>query len=85
MFNAVSGNSPEYLKEMIPFFRDTNTSLRSFDHLKLMDNSNIVSKYGKNCFELKGPKMWNILPYTRRNCDSVTNLKKTVKDIYFQY
>ena len=54
MYNVVSDNSPEYLKEMIPSFRDTNTSLRSFDHLKLVDNNNIVSKYGENCFELKG-------------------------------
>ena len=61
---------------MIPSFRDTNTSLRSFDHLKLEDSIKIVSKYGENCFELKGPKMWNILPYTLRNCDSITNLKK---------
>ena len=29
-----------------------------------MDNNNIVSKYGENCFELKGPKMGNILPLT---------------------
>ena len=51
MYNAVSVNSPEYLKEMIPSFRNTNISLRSFDNLKLVDTNNIVSKYGENCFE----------------------------------
>ena len=50
----------------------------------LLQEKRSKTKYGDRPFEIAAPKLWNKLPPTIRNCDTILRFKKELKTHLFK-
>ena len=87
-YQALHGQGPEYLKELIVPYRPAR-ALRSADaNLLVVPPSRLLS-CGDRSFVFAGPSLWNSLPRTIRAADTLQGFKKLLKthlfSLAFQY
>ena len=81
VYKAINGFSPSYISNLLSF-NSSSYSLRSCSNKLLQVPRSNLKSYGDRRFSIAGPKLWNSLPASLRNADSLNSFKKTFKDIF---
>ena len=71
---AINGSSPSYVSNLLSFYSNSY-SLRSCSNKLLQVPRNNLKSYGDQRFSIAGPKLWNSLPASLRNADSLNSFK----------
>ena len=79
---AINGFSPSYKSNLLSFF-SSSYSLRSCSNKLLQVPRSNLKSYGDRRFSFAGPKLWNSLPASLRNADSLNSFKKHLKTYLF--
>ncbi|KAK3088718.1 hypothetical protein FSP39_022962 [Pinctada imbricata] len=83
VYKALHGLSPSYLTELVSFYRPTRV-LRS-ESASLLPVPIVRTKtYGERRFDKSAATLWNNLPLTLRNCDSLSSFRKQLKIYLFK-
>ncbi len=82
IYNALHGNSPIYISEMLNWYHPTR-SLRSSAYPSLVPNRNNTVKYGRRLCDTSCAVLWNSLPVALRSATSVQTFKKQLKTHLF--
>ena len=81
LYKAINGLSPSYISNLLSFCTSSH-SLRSCSNKLLQVPRSKPKSYGDRRFSIAGPKLWNSIPGSLRNADSLNSFKKTLKDIF---
>ena len=81
VYRAINGLSPSYISNLLSFC-SSYYSLRSCSNKLLQVPRSKLKSYGDRRFSIAGPKLWNSIPASLRNTDSLNSFKKTLKDIF---
>ena len=81
-YQAVHGQAPVYLCELAVHYRPGCT-LRSADDPTPLAEPRTRSKYGDCSFAVAGPSLWNDLPRSMREAESVHSFKRELKTLLF--
>ena len=73
---AINGLSPSYISNLLSFC-SSSYSLRSCSNKLLQVPRSKLKSYGVQRFSIAGPKLWNSLPASLRNADSLNSFKNT--------
>ena len=83
VYIALHGLGPAYLKELLPDYHHNECySLRSNSNLQL-EGTRTSNSFGDRCFQVAGPRLWNLLPLYIRNAQSIGVFKKVLKTYLF--
>ena len=82
---AINGQSPEYIQQLIQKKPQLNHNLRSSSKLMLSEPvSPNKNKFEERAFSFVAPKLWNSLPDSVRNANTIDSFKKNLKTHLFQ-
>lgn len=81
-YKALHDQSPVYIRDMLEIYRPAR-NLRSKDTNQLVVPRTKTVKYGGRSFSAVAPRLWNDLPVSIRNSDSVPLFKKRLKTHMF--
>ena len=76
-YNSLSTSSPDYLATLISRYQPSR-SLRSAD-LQLLQMPASKTKFGSRAFRCAAPSIWNAIPVTICNSQSITSFKHNLK------
>ena len=79
---AINGLSPSYISNLLSFC-SSSYSLRSCSNKLLQVPRSKLKPYGDRRLSIAGPKLWNSLPASLRNADSLNSFKKHLKTYLF--
>ena len=82
-YKILNGQSPSYLTSLISSYKPVR-SLRSSDHLLLKVPNVNTGTYGQRTFSYCAPKLWNGLPKSLKESETVTIFKKKLKTFLFR-
>src|SRR6218665_3032588 len=83
MYHIHSGTSPSYMSSMVmPCSASMSRGLRSSTHGDFAV-IHINLKFGNHAFSVAGPREWNSLPVSVRQCTSVAQFKSKLKTHLF--
>lgn len=82
-YKALNDQSPSYIKEMLEIYHPAR-SLRSQNTNQLVVPKTRTVRYGGRSFSSVAPKLWNALPVSIRNSESVNIFKKRLKTHMFK-
>ena len=74
--------SPSYISNLLSFC-SSSYSLRSCSNKLLQVPRSKLKSYGDRRFSIAGPKLWNSIPASSRNTDSLDSFKKHLKTFFF--
>ena len=84
VYKCIQGMAPTYLQELINTNTYSRVGLRSSnDDYRLQIPRVNRETFANRSFKVVGPRWWNGLPIDLRRSSSVTNFKKTTKDLSF--
>ena len=84
LFKALHGKAPRYLEEPITIYQPTR-ALRSENQSMLKPPSDARTRtYGDRWFDTAAATLWNNLPNSLRNIQSVDSFKKDLKTLLFK-
>jgi len=83
IYKSLNGLGPSYLKDLLESYQPSRT-LRSKNKKLLMEPRTKTKNYGDRAFSVLGPKLWNSIPLSIRNSDSLVSFKKDLKTFLFQ-
>ena len=76
VYKAQHGKAPSYLQELIALYKP-NRALRSENSMLLHPPNDVRTKsYGEKRFDKAAPTLWNSLPLSLRNVNSLDVFKK---------
>ena len=78
VYKAINGLSPSYISNLLSFC-SSSYSLRSCSNKLLQVLRSKLKSYGDRRFSIAGPKLWNSIPASLRNADSLNSFKKHLK------
>ena len=78
VYKAINGLSPSYISNLLSFCT-SSYSLRSCSNKLLQVPRSKLKSYGDRRFSIAGPKLWNSIPASLRNADSLNSFKKHLK------
>ena len=79
VFNALHGKAARYLEELITIHQPTR-ALRSENQSMLKPHSDArIRTYGDRRFDTAAARLWNNLPNSLRNIQSVDSFKRDLK------
>ena len=82
-YKCMYDNGPAYLKELlIPYV--PSRSLRSSSSNQLTIPKTALKRYGDRAFSVAGPVLWNSLPASVKDCQSVASFKRNLKTYFFK-
>ena len=81
-YKILNGQSPSYLTSLISSYKPVR-SLRSSDHLCVRVPNVMTATYGQRTFSYCAPKLWNSLPKSLKESETVTIFKKKLKTFLF--
>ena len=81
-FKCLNGLAPPYLSELL-HFSDTGRTTRSSSQNLLVVPKSRTKTYGDRTFEVAAPGLWNNLPLSVRQSESVVTFKKSLKTFLF--
>ena len=82
VYKAINGFSPSYISNLLSFY-SSSYSLRSSSNKLLQAPRSNLKSYGDRRFSIAGPKLWNSLPVSLRNTDSLNSFEKHIKTYLF--
>ena len=82
VYKAINGLSPSYISNLLSFC-SSSYSLRSCSNKLLQVPRSKLKSYGDRRFSIAGPKLWNSIPASLRNTDSLDSFKKHLKTYLF--
>ena len=82
-YKILNGQSPSYLTSLISSYKPVR-SLRSSDLLLLQVPNVMTATYGQITFSYCAPKLWNSLPKSLKEYETVTIFKKKLKTFLFR-
>ena len=82
-YKILNGQSPSYLTSLISSYKPVR-SLRSSDLLLLQVPNVMTATYGQRTFSYCAPKLWNSLPKSLKESETVTIFKKKLKTFLFR-
>jgi hypothetical protein len=82
-YKSLHGLAPSYLSCILTPYQPSRT-LRSTTQNKLLEKRARCKKSGDRAFPMCAPKLWNSLPVSVRDCDSVSSFKTALKTLYFK-
>ena len=82
VYKAINGFSPSYISNLLSFC-SSSYSLRSCSNKLLQVPRSKLKSYGDRRFSIAGPKLWNSIPASLRNADSLNSFKKHLKTYLF--
>ena len=82
VYKAINGFSLSYISNLLSFY-SSSYSLRSCSNMLLQGPRSNLKSYGDRRFSIAGPKLWNSLPASLRNADSLNSFKKHLKTYLF--
>ena len=84
VFKAIHGNAPIYLQELVEHYKP-GRALRSENNMLLRLPNNVRTKrYGERRFDKAAPTLWNNLPSSLRNEQSLDVFKRDLKTHLFR-
>ena len=75
VYKAINGLSPSYISNLLRFC-SSSYSLCSCSNKLLQVPRSKLKSYGDRSFSIAGPKLWNSVPTSLRNADSLDSFKK---------
>ena len=75
VYKAINGLSPSYISSLLSIC-SSSCPLRSCSNKLLQVPRSKLKSYGDQRFSIAGPKLWNSLPVSLRNADSLNSFKK---------
>ena len=84
VWKALNDQAPDYIKKLIALKRTQNINLRSNTRLLLEQPNLMGNKFDKHAFACVVPKLWNELPETLKNSNSLNSFKKNLKTYLFR-
>ena len=78
VYKAINGLSPSYISNLLSFC-SSSYSLCSCSNKLLQVPRPKLKSYGDRSFSIAGPKLWNSVPTSLRNADSLDSFKKHLK------
>jgi hypothetical protein len=82
-YKSLNDKGPAYLKELLTPYQPSRV-LRSTASNLLVVPKTRMKTYGDRAFSVAGPKLWNSLPCSIKNCTSVSAFKKALKTHLFR-
>ena len=82
-YKCIHNLAPSYLKELLEPYHPSR-SLRSADQLLLRVPKTRLKTYGDRSFSKAAPTLWNGLPLSVRECDSLESFKSSLKKHLFE-
>ena len=83
VYRCQNRQAPAYLSACItPYV--PGRSLRSADHGLLTEHRYRLERYGRRCFPVAGPALWNELPTPVKECQSFPSFKAKLKTHLFR-
>ena len=76
--------APNYLIDLIYVYKPKRHLRSSNDPTKLVLPERNFKTKGHRAFSFSGPKVWNQLPQTLRECHSFNSFKTELKTFYFK-
>ena len=77
--------APAYISDLINVRKHTHYSLRSNSGTILLYPAGQMKKsYGERSFSVAAPTLWNTLPVSLRNTDSILTFKSSLKTYLFK-
>ena len=83
VYKAMNGQGPEYLNNLLTLYSPRRQLRSADDHTLLVAPRTRTVTYGERCFTTAAPKLWNTLPRTLRESQSLTCFKKALKTHLF--
>ena len=77
-FKCLDGTAPSYLSDLLTPYNPSR-SLRSSQSLLLIEKKARTKSYGARAFTHAAPQLWNELPLSIRQCDTLSSLKCNLK------
>ena len=81
IFKCLCGKGPVYLSQLLEHYTPER-DLRSSEDYQLKD-TRVRKVYGSRAFAIAGPRLWNTLPITIKNCATVSSFKTAIKTHLF--
>ena len=75
VYTAINGFSPSYISDLLSFCSSSYSLYSCLNKLLQVPRSNLKS-YVDRDFPIAGPKLWNSLPASLRNAESLNSFKK---------
>ena len=75
VYMAINGLSPSYISSLLSFC-SSSYCLRSCSNKLLQVPRSKLKSYGDRRFSIAGRKLWNSIPASLRNADSLNSFKK---------
>ena len=82
-FKCLHQLAPQYLADLLTIY-EPGRSLRSSNTLSLTERKARTKTYGERTFSYMAPRLWNALPSSLRQCQSITNFKTKLKTYLFK-
>ena len=83
VFKSLNNLAPEYISELLNQYNPPR-ALRSANKNLLIVPKTLNKIYGDRAFYAAAPKLWNNLPQTIRDCNSITSFKSNLKTHLFR-
>ena len=83
-FKITHNDAPKYLTELLESYSPRRTLRSRFQHQLVVPRSSTTT-YGDRAFSIAAPKLWNSLPVTFNDIDSLDTFKTKVKTHLFQH
>ena len=87
VYKCLNGLAPSYLTELVQV-KSSDKDLRSNDTLELkypkLDQKFTTATYGDRAFSVVSRKLWKSIPFTIRNCETVSQFKSALKTHLFR-
>ena len=83
VFKSLNDKGPEYLRELLIRYTPSR-SLRSASSNSLVEPRTKLKTYGDRAFSVMGPRLWNMLPSSIKDSNSVDTFKRALKTHYFK-
>ena len=82
-YKCLYKNGPEYLRELLVDYAPCRTLRSSTSNLLVVPKTNMKS-YGDRAFSVAAPRLWNSLPNSIKDCDTIASFKKALKTHFFR-
>ena len=82
VYKCLCDKGPVYLLQLLELYTP-KINLRSSEDFQLKD-TRVRKVYGERAFAIAGPRLWNTLPLTIKNCATVSSFKTAIKTHLFQ-
>lgn len=83
VYRCLHGDAPDYLSSLLKL-KHSPIATRSASNYDLITPNIKRNTFASRAFAVKGPELWNKLPMSLRQCDSVQKFKKDLKTHLFR-